>query len=166
MLKIAIVGPQEDKWTEELKVKAKMFIEQLLYEQLKINEVIVVSGHCPKGGVDIWAEDIAKKLGIDTDIFIPEVNQWDDRYPTEVENPYIPHKMLIGYKSRNMAIAKDCNILYCIVPNMNKFKVFNDTPMYYCKHCRQWGHPSNGGCWALKYCKDKLGKETKLVIIE
>lgn len=74
---------------------------------------------------------------------------------------------LIGYKSRNIKIAEECDVLYCIVPY--NWDNFNMQPPYddysWCRHCKVWKHPTNGGCWTLKKAK-KLGKETHLVVIE
>jgi hypothetical protein len=190
MLKIAVVGPEEEKWTEEQKVKAKFWIKHILTCMKVANKCVIplnrdtvevidnssknviypitlVSGHCPKGGVDIWAEEIAKELGCYNPdyIFTPEVNQWEDSH--WMWNPDRPPETSIGYKSRNIKIAKACDILYCIVPY--KWDDFTKQPPYdsttWCKHCKVWKHPSNGGCWTMQYAK-KLGKETHLVVIE
>lgn len=159
-MKIAIVGPEESKWEENLKPRAKWWIEQILNGEKKFNKatlpivynsvkildhsgknvyypITLVSGHCPKGGVDIWAEEIAYKLEISKEIYPAKTNCWKD------------------YRSRNIQIAKTCDILFCIVPS----HLYN-----YCKHCEKHNHPSNGGCWTMKYAKT-LGKETHLVII-
>lgn len=165
--KLAIVGPQEDKWTDELKVKAKEYIENLIKETRDDDgRLILISGHCPKGGVDIWAEEVADKLGLDKQIFKPDVEQWEDDYPTEAENPYLPIRMKIGYKSRNIGIATNCDILYCIVPNDKVgFNVIPYNKKCYCRHCQEWGHPTNGGCWTLKYAKN-IKKPVNLVVIK
>ena len=171
MVKIAIVGPQEDKWNKEQKEKAKEQIYLILANHNRIaienkDTVTIISGHCPKGGVDIWVEEIANELHFNIKIYKPEVNQWEDRYPTEHESPYIPYRMWMGYKSRNIKIAKDCDILYCIVPY--NWDNFNMRPPYddysWCRHCKVWRHPTNGGCWTMNYAK-KIGKDTHLIVV-
>ena len=183
MVKIAIVGPQEDKWTETQKYKARQEILHLFIDNAKepigvtglsikdfdFSNITLVSGHCPKGGVDIWAEEIADTLSIKKEIFKPEVNQWNDKEVSvagynhyqgrdiETEAEYT----LMGYKSRNIKIAETCDVLYCIVP-------FNDKIQHTCmqhKIMEYPYHPQNGGCWTMKYTK-KLGKETHLVVVE
>lgn len=133
--------------------------------ELYLKTIILVSGHCPKDGVDIRAEEIADELGIKKEIYPAEVNQWEDRtiygnlYPTEMQRQK-------GYKSRNIQIAEACDVLYCIVPNvMIGFNAIPFNKECYCRHCKVWKHPTNGGCWTMKYAK-KLGKETHLVVIE
>jgi hypothetical protein len=156
MKRIAIVGPEESKWATELQKRmAKDTIHFLLF-----TDAILVSGHCPKGGVDIWAEEIADNLGIQKIIFAPEVNQWEDP-------PDGPQgESFVGYKTRNMMIAQTCDVLYCIVPHNNVgFNIIPYNPVCYCKHCEIWGHPTNGGCWTMKYA-NKIGKETHLEIFK
>jgi len=134
-----------------------------------IDGFTLVSGHCPKGGMDIWAEEIADELGITKEIYRPEINQWNDKGLTYgINDDCTPLEVAKGYKSRNIQIAKACDVLYCIVPKKPDYD-----PEYaaycsqsHCNHCNQWGHPTNGGCWTKRYAKEKLGKETHLVVIE
>ena len=151
-MKIAIVGSQEDKWTEEQKVKAKAEIKLILEHY---DYSVLVSGHCPKGGVDIWAEEIADKFGIEKEIFTPEVNQWNDKITWSQALGNIK----IGYKSRNIKIADACDILYCIVPFNIKGRCW-----YHCDKM-DYSHIKNGGCWTLSKA-EQFGKETHLVVIE
>jgi len=94
-MKLAIVGARESKWTPEKKVKVKEIIRGILTDD---GVELLISGGCPKGGVDIWAEEIANELGITTAIFNPTENQWE------------------YYKLRNMLIAHSCDELVCIEP--------------------------------------------------
>ena len=87
-------------------------------------------------------------------IYKPDVNQWNDP-------PDGPQgESFVGYKSRNQMIARDCDVLFCIVP----VGIGTSTNPAYCYHCKEHGHFKNGGCWTMNYAK-KLGKETHLVII-
>jgi len=193
-IKVVMVGPEESKWKPEQIPKVKEEIGRIFVTELwKFNAqqispqrdytgIILVSGHCPKGGVNIWAEEIADELGIEKEIYPAEVNRWNDDISHQIEigfgykpeNP--PEVRLKGCRSRNIQIAEACDVLYCIVPKvyvhpdfikdaeeMHAFKGSKRT--IYCIHCNQFGHPSNGGCWTMKYAK-KLGKETHLVVIE
>jgi len=241
-IKIAIVGCEESKWKLEQIPKVKSEIKCILLNNLSLADclhyppyecksVILVSGHCPKGGVDIWAEEIADELGIKKEIYPAEVNRWvdwtgtqcercgyiDTKTHKEYEKLPIEHKRYLanhlkdcggrflpfrkkGYRSRNIQIAEACDVLYCIVPRIYcckqcpKYKnckskcirafaeecysgdekycqsPFRTRYKLQCKitnciHCSVHGHPTNGGCWTMKYAK-KLGKETHLVVIE
>ena len=157
------------------------------YQEWVIHEpIVLVSGHCPKGGVDIWAEEIADELGIKKEIYPAEVNQWNDRYCYESGHTHMGEtvvdytRKMKGYRSRNIQIAEACDVLYCIVPKRpvlfkqpdpfhspfeHPFEVQVKTKDIFCIHCNDSGHPTNGGCWTMKYAK-KLGKETHLVVIE
>jgi hypothetical protein len=163
-MKIAIVGPEEKKWTEVQKQRAKAQVyDLLLIEKLRNPNVVLVSGHCPKGGVDIWAEEIADKLGIQKKIYSAPANQWNDKILFENEF----HKAIaIGYRSRNIQIAEACDVLYCIVPFVEGTYCYHHKPKQHGKVKLQGlNHPQNGGCWTMKHTK-KLGKETHLVVIE
>jgi hypothetical protein len=154
MVKVAIVGSELKYWTEKSETLAIMNIHNILVRHATSHdfrdgdiwmpyEVTMVSGGCPKGGVDIWAEIIADELGIKKEIYRPEVNQWNDymeTYPCAPPNV----RWLSGYKSRNLQITKACDVLYCIDPK---------------------GRTRSGGRWTLEQAK-KLGKETHLIEVE
>ncbi len=187
MVKIAIVGPEESKWTEEQKAKAKAEISKIFFKWLKgyhfeeydysgfpgfktkydFEDITLVSGHCPKGGIDLYAEEMADELGIQKEIYPAEVNQWEDVVNYDKgfpKNGIISISRMKGYKSRNIQIAEACNILYCIVPK-RYVDAGPSAESDYCKHCKEWGHPTNGGCFTLEWTK-KLNKETHLIVIE
>jgi len=192
-MKTGIVGCEESKWTENQKPKVKLAVSDILQgvgdsglvmgdsrvAQIWIydGKPILVSGRCPKGGVNIWAEEIADELGIKKEIYPAEVNVWNDiiEWDRITEKEPLIQVRRKGFRSRNIQIAEACDVLYCIVPKiLPKFKyrlTFADVQRErlqensYCKHCNTFGHPTNGGCWTMKYAK-KLGKETHLVVIE
>lgn len=93
---------------------------------------VVVSGHCPLGGIDIWAEEVAAELGLEKLIFPPAIQQWEG-----------------GYKQRNLQIAQNCDKAYCLV--------VKELPGSYqgmrfarCYHCNTTSHIKSGGCWTVK----------------
>lgn len=152
-MKIAIVGASESKWTKKQKEKAKFEIRKILITNwhtkkfihgvlLPERKPILVSGHCPKGGVDIWAEDIANELGIQTEIYSPEVNQWNDKdfYLDFSAGEMVKKK---GYRSRNIDIARACDILFDIEPKGKR----------------------SGGTWTMEYTK-RLSKRVYKVEIK
>lgn len=199
-MKIAITDSEELKWVEEQKEKIKDVIVSIFGKHgrtlIKIDNnkhwrvsglyenITLVSGHCHKGGVDIWAEEIADVLGIKKEIYPAEVEQWKDENYHHIECHNVPRLVpLKGYRSRNIQIAEACDILYCIVPYVEHPKSYDEhisfgvyqflptpekeihTENYFCFYCNKWGHPTNGGCWTMRETK-KLGKETHLVVIE
>lgn len=179
-MKIAIVGAEESKWNEEQKKKAKQKIKEILLNHWVTYDIfgqfepelepILVSGGCPKRGVDIWAEEYADRHGIKKEIYRPEVHQWNDLphapIPKKGLNLEFTHQCSrcraywdgkiwswdlapatnvckLGYRSRNIQIAEACDVLYCINP------------------IGVW----SGGEWTRIWAK-KLGKKTFLVEIK
>jgi hypothetical protein len=163
-LRVAIVGPREKSWVKyghEKRLKAIEKIHEILFGHLYregrrifiekagnislppvnvhlrgLKTTTFVSGGCPEGGVDVWAEITALMLNIPMDIKHPEMLQWGDITVEGVK--------YIGYKSRNVMIAEDCDVLYLINPEKGR-----------------WG----GGMWTYNYA-NKLGKEVHEVVIE
>lgn len=131
-MKIAIVGAEEKAWGVIARFKAQNTILNLLTE---LKPDILVSGHCPAGGVDIWAEGYAYLLGIQTEIYPPEINHWKDR------------KGKLGFESRNKLIAANFDNLYVISP------VKNNVPLW------------NGGEWTAEYAEKSSYKDYKVRII-
>lgn len=118
MRRIGIVGCGEDKFTLESKEIARRTIRELLMKELLMEkELIVVSGHSPMKGIDILAEEVAKELGLKTEIYAPEVNQWEDLVDTEDDEDgnYKGMRREKGFKSRNIQIAEASDVLYVIV---------------------------------------------------
>jgi len=136
--------------------------------------IILISGHCPKGGVDIWAEEIAKELGIQTEIHPAEHKGWKDAVKCQICGEEYEYPInwetfchsgetrhLKGYCSRNIEMAESGDIGYCIVPRSD---TSYSRELWYCRHCGIHGHPTNGGCWTIKKMKE-MGKEVHLVVI-
>jgi hypothetical protein len=149
-MKIGFVGNGTDKFTKQGYNNACKEIERLGKDAS-----VIVSGHSPVGGIDIWAEEFANYEGIPLDLKIPETKQW---------NPPGGY----GYKARNLDIAKDSDVLYVILadkyPPDYKGMHFKE-----CYHCKSMGrnstdHVKSGGCWTGKQAL-KMGKEVHWVII-
>ena len=109
-MKIAIVGAEEGRWYAKNVNTVKNTIERVLMKHaIEEDEITFISGGCPYGGIDIWAEKIADKL-IESDliqekkIYLPQVKSWEDV------------RGKLGYKSRNLQIAYNCDILYVFSP--------------------------------------------------
>ena len=152
-MKIGIIGHGTDKFTYQAELMAKATILYILKETLKkipIGEkLIFVSGHSPVGGIDIWAEEIAKKLDLDLDLKIPKQHIWDAEY---------------GFKQRNIDIAKSSDETHIILVNKYppnyKGRIFKT-----CYHCNTNNHIKSGACWTGNVAK-KMGKKTIVHIIE
>ena len=134
-MNIGIVGAGQDKFVPETEARARSLIRQLLADP----DAVLVSGHSPVGGIDIWAEEIADELGREKHIYAPKVDQW---------NP--PGQY--GYKARNLDIAEDSDVVHVIV--------VKDYPPGYmgqrfelCYHCARTrpehakDHKKSGGCY-------------------
>lgn len=137
MKMVGIVGAGDEKFTAETRKRARALIEQLLLP----NNVVLVSGRSPIGGIDVWAEEVADERGRMKIIHAPKVKQWDP--PGQY-----------GYKARNLDIAKDSDILHVIV--VEKYPLgYKGQRFEYCYHCIRipgreelaYGHVKSGGCY-------------------
>ena len=126
-MRIGIVGSGEEKFSPVAEKEAKKIIKELLSEK----GTILVSGHSPMGGIDVWAEQIATELRIPMDLKIPKQMKWDAPY---------------GYKQRNLDIAKESEKLYIIVPDKYP-KGYKGKRYEECYHCRNTFHIKSGGCY-------------------
>jgi len=102
------VGSEEKYWSEKQKQFIIELLNRLILKVLKpcVTDFKIISGECPKGGVDIWVKEICHKHKLPYQGFEPEVDQWSDD----------PIFLLKGYKSRNIELAKNADVLICIDP--------------------------------------------------
>ena len=174
-MKVGIVGASEKKWTPIQKPQAKVQIKRILIKEIELQinegeysnesspkEIILVSGGCPEGGIDIWAEEIADKLGIKKEIKLPFCTH--SRCPRELfHNPKTAtlinenHYWIHHYQPRNILIAEASDILYVISPKSET--------IIPCKHCKIIGHKSNGGCWTMMYFKKHFPEKKGIEIV-
>jgi hypothetical protein len=164
-----IVGAGQDKFTPKGEERAKLLLEGILaglviLGKLTDEKVVIRSGHSIMKGIDIWAEEKAKKAGIETDIKWPKT--FDGRLEDETHRsswsaPY-------GYKARNLDIAASEEV-YIIVadtypPNFpEKEKTLRDGKQY-CYHCNKYDHVKSGGCYTGKEAL-KLGNNATWHIV-
>jgi len=134
---IGIVGSGADKFTEETGLLAKQhirdIIETLIEGNIGLTDLVIVSGHSPLGGIDIWAEEIANFLGLLKDIKAPKTQSWNGEY---------------GYKQRNLDIARTSDIVHVIVPKIypTTYKGPHYQTCYHCRNARP-EHIKSGACW-------------------
>jgi len=143
-MNIGIIGNAADKFTAESAQRCKDAIRSLLK-----NSATVVSGHCHLGGVDLWAEEIAKELGLPTLVFAPKNRSWDGPY---------------GYKARNLDIAKNSDEVHVFVVSTYP-PDYKDRKFKLCYHCGTNDHVKSGACWTAKRAK-LMGKKAVWHIVE
>ena len=138
-MKLGVVGHEQAKFTELTEKKAR----EEIYKAIAYFEATeLVSGRCPLGGVDIYAEEIAAELGLKMTVFAPLVNEWG-----------APG----GFRERNLKIANHSDIVQNVVveklPPGYTGMEFED-----CYHCRGRNplHVKSGGCWTAWKCKDRI----------
>jgi len=157
---VCIVGSEAAKFTQETEKIAR----QAIITCLSPGD-FVISGACHLGGIDRWAIEEAKALGLETQEYPPATQKWEG-----------------GYKQRNLAMAEACDKCVCITvkeyhenyTGMRFEKKWNGdlsnqefymTPAPVCYHCKTIGnHVKSGGCWTMKEAA-KLGKQTQLIVI-
>jgi len=143
-MKLGIVGSEAAKFTVETELLARKKITEYIEATWADT---VVSGGCHLGGIDEWAIQEALAVGCGTEIFPPKTRQWSE-----------------GYKPRNRQNAEASDIVICItvkeLPPDYKGMRFG-----LCYHCKTSDHVKSGGCWTVKYAKEKLGKPGEIVVI-
>lgn len=130
-MNIGIVGHEAAKFTAEQETIAREIICYLL----EAPDAVLVSGRCPLGGVDVWAEEEELVLGRRTLIFEPRVNNWE-----------------YGFKPRNLQIARHSDIVHCIVVSSLP-STYTGRRFDRCYHCHTSSHVKSGGCWTALRCK-------------
>jgi hypothetical protein len=146
---VGIVGSEEVKFTELGKQNALHYIRQIVADP-EVTEV--VSGGCHLGGIDIWAEEIAKEYNKKMTVFLPTGHYWST-----------------GFKPRNEKIANKSDIVYCITVDKLP-ENYNGMKFDLCYHCERNSvisypdHVKSGGCWTMYYAIDH-GKKGKLIVV-
>lgn len=138
---VGIVGGEAAKFTPATEVAARAEIRRLLNRASK-----VVSGGCHLGGIDVWAVEEAKAVGVPFVEYLPRVRAWE------------------GYKARNIKIAEDSDECVCItvreLPPGYRGVRFDQG----CYHCKTKDHVKSGGCWTVKQAV-RLGKIGRVVVV-
>jgi len=127
---VGIVGHEAAKFTPETMEQSKTLIRALLL----FEDVRVVSGDCPLGGIDVWAEEIADELGRPKLIFPPKYHRWAPE----------------GFEERNIKIAQHSDVVIVIVARVlpDEYRGRRFDGCYHCeKHGRTYNHIKSGACW-------------------
>ena len=150
-MNVAIIGNGENKFNQFTRSRAFKIIRRILADH---PGATIVSGHSPVGGIDIWAEEMARNLRYETMMFAPEQHEWDTPY---------------GFKARNMDIARNSDIIYVIVvrkyPPGYRGRIFK-----LCYHCENYSdhdykdHIKSGACWT-GWRGVEMGKDVRWIVI-
>lgn len=138
---VGIVGHGADKFTP---LTMKLACERIRV-LLSPADAVLVSGHSPAGGIDIWAEEIAQEMGRPMVIHEAPIVAGQDR-------PY----WSTGFKPRNIQIAEDSDVVHVLVVARYPSH-YTGMRFEVCYHCRNRSHVKSGGCWTARYAKT-LGK--------
>ncbi len=98
---VGIVGSDGRKFDKLSEKKARDRISQIIAYEIISHphmNIVIVSGHCHLGGIDIFAEEIANKFEISMIPYPPNNLRWEPD----------------GFKARNMRIAQKSDILYVL----------------------------------------------------
>lgn len=134
-MNVGIVGAEGAKFSPPMQAEARRIIREILALSSAAPGATVVSGGCHLGGVDIWAEEEARAFGLPTIVHKPARRSWED-----------------GYKPRNLLIARDSDIVHCIVV-AGYWSGYQGMRFKLCYHCRTDEHVKSGGCWTAKRAK-------------
>lgn len=140
---VGIVGSEGAKFTPETEAAARSEITRLLSRP---GVTAVCSGGCHLGGVDIFAEEEAAKLGLEAVVFKPKRLTWSG-----------------GYKERNLQIADASDEVHCITVKTLPAG-YRGMRFRLCYHCGAADHIKSGGCWTVKMAK-KAGKPTSVIVV-
>lgn len=147
---LAIVGSEKAKFTTLGEIRAKEFIARIISDPICTG---VSSGHCHLGGIDIWAEEIAKKFKRELFVYAPASRNWSN-----------------GYKQRNIDIANKSDKVWCISVDTlpEGFSGMKFSCCYHCERNAQIPYPNHvksGGCWTMYYAIG-LGKQGSLYVVK
>lgn len=163
---VGIVGAEAAKFTPRGEQAVRTLIQQILGPPGRV----LVSGGCPLGGVDIWAEQeyaLLRTLNL------------EERPAPVIHHPREPNWSK-GFQPRNRLIARDSAILHNIVVDRyitgyggRRWDREGGTPL--CYHCERrkrerklltyQAHVKSGGCWTAIEA-EKLGKEVQWHIVK
>lgn len=142
-MRVGIVGSEALKFTSSTEATARDVIRKLLQRP---GVEAVISGACHLGGVDVFAIEEGRKLGIATIEYPPTVLSWEQ-----------------GYKPRNIAIANNSDEVYCVTVDVLP-KGYNGMQFEICYHCGTRTHVKSGGCWTVKYAR-RTGRRTAVYVV-
>jgi len=162
MSRIGVVGNGEDKFTPHQHIRVLQLIASLIQDDRFRSDsphTVIVSGHSPLGGVDIWAENVADMLNVEKDIYAPVLRSWGKPDAKRGEKDY-------GYKARDLDIAKNSDTVHVIVAHKypNNYTGRRFPICYHCKG-RNGEHVKSGACWTAMQA-ERMGKPAVWHVID
>jgi hypothetical protein len=147
-MKLGIVGSEAAKFGPLTERAARAAITSMI-RQFKAD--LVISGRSPLGGIDLWAVQEANKLGVATREYEPKVFAWSPPG---------------GYRSRNLDIARNSDVVVCITLRELPEGYHGMRFPHGCYHCQTPAsdHVKSGGCWTMWEAKRK-GKTGLLIVV-
>jgi hypothetical protein len=139
---LGIVGSEAAKFTEA----TKQIAQDTILTMLNPGDT-VVSGECHLGGIDLWAKEIALAIGLSYIGCPPAFKTWQ------------------SFKRRNIEIANRADRVICITVRSLPPGFKEGGWERYCYHCKTDSHIKSGGCWTVKYAREKLGKPGEIIVI-
>lgn len=127
-MRLGIVGAEAAKFTAVTEAAARRLIREQL---IASSATMMVSGGCHLGGVDIYAEEEVKAMGLELKVFKPKYLTWH------------------YYRERNISIAAWSNRVICITVSVLP-PGFLGLTHDWCYHCQTPNHVKSGGCWTVK----------------
>jgi hypothetical protein len=141
---LGIVGSEAAKFTPKTEALAKAMIKAAICAS---GATTVVSGECHLGGIDTWSKEIALEFGLKYIGCPPAFKTWQ------------------SFKRRNIEIAERSDRVVCITIRTLPPEFKAGGWEHYCYHCKTDQHIKSGGCWTVKYAREKLGKPGEIIVI-
>lgn len=140
---IGIVGSEQAKFTPATEALARRVVRTLLTRH---QADTVVSGGCHLGGVDRYAAEEGRTLGLRVVEHLPAHQAWRG-----------------GYRERNLRIAQDSDRVFCITVDALPAS-YTSMRFPLCYHCHVTTHVKSGGCWTVKQAL-ALGKAGGIYVV-
>ncbi len=140
--RLGLIGHEQAKFTPKFTPHTEAAAKALIDEALDVlRPTALVSGHCPLGGVDIWAEEIAAKRGLEMIVHAPRSFTWNGAH---------------GYKWRNLRIAQDSDLVL-VVALRELPRGFTGMRFDRCYHCPESAppHVKGGACWTAWKARER-----------
>jgi PIN domain nuclease of toxin-antitoxin system len=129
---LGIVGAEAVKFSRAGQQRARAAIRELI---TSMGASRVVSGRSPLGGIDIWAIEEARQLGVLTEEYPPAAWGWH------------------AFRARNLQIVDASDAVVCL-PVTHYIVGYQYERFPVCYHCVRAGesgedHVKSGGCWTM-----------------
>jgi hypothetical protein len=145
--RIGIAGADGFWWKNlTLRRTAWRFLSWLILENIRTRgrKFFVLTGACPQGGIDLFAERVATSNGVPVILFPPAVHQWDDDGESQ------------GYRTRNKWIVDLSDEIVVVEPFYRDY-AHKGRALWENQNC-------SGGYWCYRYAQSIKKKATLVEI--